>query len=363
MRTRAWPRADRGGLVLVSVLLVLASLTSIARAEGPARRERPITMAVGSYGDLAVVLSAPDLRGDVRPALDRLNTQVTFVIREEPTFAVDFYAADEWKFAHDYKNLLILVNWSDGGRVVRAVEELLEAPDLARLRAAGGGLAQLIDPLLSYQFAVIVAARDRTQLAALLDRNADRLRELYEKQNRERIRRQFTREGLHDDWLARYWRSYRILLCIPAAYRENQVEPAGFPGIEWTRAGPTRGITLSWRRAPHPETLLADRPALLAMRRDMGRVLHREEISDEGLAWESTRLGELPALRLTGSWISREIQAGGAFWSYFIADPTGERVFCLDLLAYMPHVDEPKMPLYRELLAIAETFSLQQPHP
>ncbi len=348
--------------MFVSVLLALVLLTPVARAEGQARRERPITMAVGSYGDLAVVLSAPALRGVVRPALDRLNTQVTFVVREEPTFAVDFYAGNEWKFAHDYKNLLILVNWSDGGRVVRAVEELLEPPDLERLRAAGGGIAQLTDPLLSYQFAVIVAAHDRTQLAALLDRNADHLRELYEKQNRERIRRQFAREGLHDDWLARNWGRYQILLSIPAAYRENQVEPNGFPGIEWTRAGPTRGITLSWRRAPHPETLLADRAALLAMRRDMGRVLHREEISDDGLEWESTRLGELPALRLTGSWVSREIQVGGAFWSYFIADPAGERVFCLDLLAYMPHIDEPKMPLYRELLAIAETFSLRQPH-
>jgi hypothetical protein len=50
-------------------------------------------------------------------------------------------------------------------------------------------------------------------------------------------------------------------------------------------------------------------------------------------------------------------------WSYFIADSTGGRVFCLDLLAYLPHVDEPKMPLYREMLAIAETFSLRQPHP
>ena len=349
--------------MFVSALLALAFITSVTRAEEQARRERAITMAVGSYGDLAIVLSAPALRGVVRPALDRLNTQVTFVVREEPTFAVDFYAADEWKFAHDYKNLLILVNWSDGGRVVRAVEDLLEPPDLARLRAAGGGIAQLNDPLLSYQFAVIVAAHDRTQLAALLERNADRLRELYEKQNRERIRRQFAREGLHDGWLARNWQRYRILLSIPSVYRENQVEPAGFPGIEWTRAGPTRGITLSWRRAPHPETLLADRAALLSMRRDMGRVLHREEISDEGLEWESTRLGELPALRLTGSWVSREIQVGGAFWSYFIADPAGGRVFCLDLLAYMPHIDEPKMPLYRELLAIAETFSLRQPHP
>lgn len=363
MPVRVRPRAGRGGWVFVSGLLVLVSLAPIARGEEPARRERPITMAVGSYGDLAVILTAADLRGAVRPALDRLNTPVTFVLKEEPTFAVDFYAADDWKFAHDYKNLLILVNWSDGGRVVRAVEELLEAPDLARLRAAGGGLAQLNDPLLSYQFAVIVAARDRTQLATLLARNADRLRELFEQQNRERIRRQFAREGMHDDWLARNWRRYRILLGIPAAYRENQVEPGGFPGVEWTRAGPTRGITLSWRRAPQPAALLADRAALLAMRRDMGRVLHREEISDEGLAWESTRLGELPALRLTGSWISREIQGGGAFWSYFIADAAGGRVLCLDLLAYMPHVDEPKMPLYREMLAIAETFSLRQPHP
>lgn len=338
-----------------------AALPGAVRAQRAA--DQAIVMAVGSYGDVAVVLSSEALRPVAERALARMNDTLTFVIREEPRFALDWFAGKNWKYARDYKNLLIVVDWNDGGEVVKAVEKLLEAPDLARLRQAGGGLAQMVDPFLAYQFGVLVAGNGQNAVRRLLRDNAERIREQIEKQNHDRIRRQFAREGLRDALTSRYWRQHRFLIDIPSAYRENQAQPRGFAGIEWVRNGPTRGITLTWRKARDPAAALRDRDFLLAMRREMGDVLHREDVNAEGLEWGAARLGDLPAVKLTGSWVSRELAAGGAFWAFFVADPQGGRVFCLDLLAFMPSVDEPKMPLYRELLAIAETFSLTAPHP
>ena len=230
------------------------------------------------------------------------------------------------------------------------------------MRAGDGVLAQVADPYATFQFAIVAAAPDRNSLASLLRRHDGRIRGMLEEENRARLRRQFAREGVRDDLHSRYWRQHRFLIEIPQAYRENQNQPGGFPGIEWVRNQPTRGITLAWEGVDDPLAALADRARLLALRRRMADRMHAEDLEDDTLAWEvDARLGRLPAVRLTGLWTSREISGGGAFWCYFIADPEGRRVFCLDLLAYAPDLD--KVPLYREMLAIAESFSLSRPHP
>ncbi len=353
----------RAILLAVAILLVSGPGAGGTAVAAPPPGEPAILMAVGSYGDVAVVLSSAGLRPMAEAAVARLNDPQTFVIREEPRFGIDWFVGDKWKYARDYKNLLLVVDWRDGGELAEAVTKLLPGGDLARLRAADGGVVQLVDPFLGYQFAVLVAAGDRPSLARLLDAHAVRIRELVERQNLERIRRQFRREGLRDALTTRYWRRHRFLIDIPVAYRENQTQPGGLPAIEWVRNGPTRGISLMWAATSDPAAALRDHARLLAMRREMADRLHREDLVEEDLNWESVRLGAHDAVRLRGSWISREIAGGGAYWSYFIADPKGQRLFCLDLLAYQPSVDEPKMPLYREMLAIAETFSLEAPHP
>lgn len=333
----------------------------IAAAGCGGRDRQPILMAAGSYGDIAVCLSSAGLEPAVAPGLARFNPPVTFVIKDEPTYKIDVFAGDDWRFGRDYKNLLLLVNWADGGPVVKALEKLLPEAERQRLRAGGGGLAQFNDPFAGDQFAVLVAAGDRNTLASLLNRNAERLQGLFETSAHERLRRQQAREGIHDSLVTKYWREHRFLISLPLAYRVSQDQPGGFPGVEWTRTGPTRGLTLAWEHADDPAAALADRDRLLALRRRLGERMHKETIDDQVLEWSPTRLGELPAVRLTGAWNGAGVEGGGPFWSYFVADPEGRRVFCLDLLAYAPGMD--KMPLFREMLAVAETFALRQPQP
>jgi hypothetical protein len=319
-------------------------------------------MAAGGYGDIAVLTSSEEVAEASRAALARINAPVDFIIKEEEPFKIDVFPGEKWKYGKNYKNLLIFVVWSDGGPLVKAVGQLVGAEDLTRLKQGDGGLVQVPEPYATFQLAIVVTAQDRNTLASLLRRNSDRIRELLETQGRERLRQQWAREGgTHEDLLQRYWRDHRFLLEVPRIYRENQSQPNGFPAIEWIRTGPTRGITLAWERAADPAALLADRDRLLALRRRMGETMHSETLDDRTFAWEDSRLGENPALKLTGLWISDEIQGGGVFWSYFLADERGGRVFCVDLLTYAPDMD--KMPFFREMLAVGETFSLAPPHP
>ncbi len=318
-------------------------------------------MAAGSYGDLAVVLSDENLRAAVQPALDRLNQPVTFVIKEETPFNIDVFGPGKWELCRGYKNILFIVRWGDGTVVEKRIAGLLSPKNLARFQSGSGALVKLQDPFARYQFAIVVGASDRNTLASLLRGSVEQIGELIEQECSLRIQRRSRREGVREDLLASYWQRYRFLLEIPLTYRENQVEPAGFPGIEWIANGPTRGITLAWRSTDDPQGFLRDREALLDWRREIGLALHNEDLQDQTLQWNEETLGKLEAVKLTGAWASTKIAGGGPFRCFFLADPPAGRVFCLDLLVFAPGLA--KMPFFREMQAVAGTFALELPHP
>ena len=336
-------------------LLVVLSLTAcnLDRDEG-------ILMAAGSYGDLAVVLSHDDLRPAVAPFLQELNTPVTFVIRQEKPFNIDVYGPDKWKLCRGYKNILLIVRLGDGGPVEEKVADLLSNETITRLREGRIGMVQRHDPFARYQFALVVASSDRNSLASLLRNNRQQIGDLLAEQIRERIQRRFRHTGLQDDLMTRYWQQYGFFIEMPLEYRQTQVEPEGFAGIEWMRTKPSRGITLAWRQVADPVSRLDDDAYLSEWRREMGHKLHNEDIVDLGLEWSEAKLGDIPAKLLAGSWASQVIDGGGPFRCYFFADTARQRIFCLDTLVFVPGED--KLPYFREMQAIAATFSLTGPH-
>jgi hypothetical protein len=317
-------------------------------------------MAAGSYGDIAVVLSDADLRPVAQPFLDQLNTPETFVIREEYPFAIDVYGPDKWKLCRGYKNILMVVRWGDGGPVEKKVSGLLSEETVQRMRDGHVGMVQRNDPFARYQFALIVGSVDRNSLASLLQNNIAEIRKLLDDQIRERIQRRFRHTGLHDELMTRYWQQYGFFIEIPREYRQTQVEPEGYPCFEWMRTGPSRGITLAWRQVADPVAKLDDPAYLVEWRREIGTKVHNEEIVDLGLQWSEVELGGQQALQLAGSWASQVIDGGGPFRCYFLADPAREQLYCLDTLVFIPGED--KLPYFREMQAIAATFSLTGPH-
>jgi len=89
--------------------------------------------------------------------------------------------------------------------------------------------------------------------------------------------------------------------------------------------------------------------------------MHEDDIVPASLVWKTDTIAGLPAVRLEGAWNSRRFAGGGPFWSWFVADPEGQRLFCLDALCYAPGAD--KMDHFRRMQAVLQTFSLQRPQP
>jgi hypothetical protein len=341
------------GLLVVGLLIgVLTVACQMDRNEG-------MLMAAGDYGDIAIVVSDSDLEPMARNFADRINRPVVFVIQEERPFNIDVFQPRQWKVCQGYKNIIFIVRWGDRGPVEREVSRLISKETQRQLSSGQGGMAQLAEPYGRYQMALFFGSSDRNSLASLLNRQSERIANLLEQSNRERIRQRFRHTGLRSDLSERYARKFGFRIDIPKEYKENQVEPKDFPAIEWMRTTPSRGITLAWRTSEDPVAALANREGLLAWRREMGRTVHQEQIEPESLQWSEEEHAGLPGVHLRGAWLSDTFAGGGPFWCYFMADVAGERLYCLDLLVYAP--GQPKMPYFREMAAIAETFAAAAP--
>jgi hypothetical protein len=322
-------------------------------------RNEAILMAPGSYGDMAIVASTEEMHGALGAVVNELNDEFTFVIAHERRFNVDVFGPDQWHLCKAYKNVLFALEVPRGGKVVDAVEDLVSRADFARLASGAQPLLYLDEPFAQYQFAAIIAGPDRNTVISLLRRSAPEIRAMVEEKSVARILRRNRYDGLRTELMTQLWNLHRFYLEVPQEYALNQNRPGGYPAIELMQTGPSRGLTIAWRETADPAAMLADPQALLDFRAEVGRRMHAEEVVPEAVVWREDTLAGQPVVWLEGAWTSNDFAGGGAFWSWFVADPEGSRVFCLDALSYAPGMD--KMEMFRRMRAVLQTFSLARP--
>ncbi len=343
----------------LAIALLLASVLGVGACGYD--DEKPIFMAPGSYGDIAVVVSDAAMAGALDGFKAAINQEFTFVLAREPLFNIDVYTPDRWDLCKGYKNIIVLWRVGDGGNVSKELRRLLT--DEAEQRAQTGTGAQIIldEPYASYQFGVVLAATDRNSLLSYARREAEGLRALFEAKSSERIMRRYRYEGIATQLMADLWIRHRFFMEIPAEFRLNQELPDGYPGVELMRTGPSRGLTISWSQSVDPQLVVDYKPLLVEMRREMGLKMHQEEIIEESLVWVEDTIDGQPVWRLEGAWASNRFDGGGPFWSWFVADPENQRVICIDALCYAPGLE--KMDYFRRLRTLVQTFSLERPQP
>ncbi len=353
MLTRTITRRARGA----SALCLLFGILTIAGC-GTESREA-IVSSVGSFGEIAVVLSGDNLRAGVDEVLDTINPDVPFVLKTEKTYVFHHLAARRHKIAHNYRNILYVLRWGDGGPLQKEVDSLVSDETLDRFITGRGGVVYLENPYFQNQLLIIVVSPDRNSLMSVLRERREHICDLIDTHNIKRMARDSRIRGIHADVVQDYWRNFGFHLEIPGDYRENQVRPDDFPGVEWIRNDPTRGLSIAWIETEDPEAMMQDRDALAGFRRHLGDILHTEDIHESTFVWSEEKVAGVPAVKLAGAWSSRKIAAGGAFWCYFVPDKEHGRVYALDLLVYAPNA--PKMNHFRRMRAILSTFSVKPP--
>ncbi|MBU1675778.1 hypothetical protein KKA85_08365, partial [bacterium] len=219
-----------------------------------------IISAVGSYGEIAVMTTDPELVTALEPVLERLSPKETFVIREEDTYRFHHFTDKRWRDGRNYRNLFFVCRWGAGGPVQKAVEKLLPRDALVRLTSGRGGVVALHDPYFRNQLAIVAVARNPNDLIRSLNDQSPALRDTLFRDINRRIVHDNSRQGLMPDIAQNAWNAYAFRIELPSVFKENQARPDGFPGVEWLRTdGATRGVTVSWEEVSEPSGLLQDR--------------------------------------------------------------------------------------------------------
>ncbi|PIV82067.1 hypothetical protein COW53_00895 [bacterium CG17_big_fil_post_rev_8_21_14_2_50_64_8] len=323
--------------------------------------EKGILMAAGAYGDLAVVYADPGLDPVARQFATEVNEDQVFVIASETRFKIDIFPPENWDLAKGYKNAVFVTTAGDHGAVNKELRKLMSKEAWSQLQSGAGGLVQRKDPWATYQLLVVATGPDRNSLASLLHRNAARIRGMIESDSRTRILRHNRYEGLATGLMNSCWSRHGFYLEIPETFQLNQQGHDKVPGLELMETNPSRGITICWLDTEDPAGMLADRTRLVALRADMGRLFHHEDLVPESFTWSDGGPPGHPGVTLKGAWTGKTFAGGGPFWSYFLADKGRGRVYCIDLLTYAPGMD--KMGFFRQMEAIATTFSTTRPQP
>ena len=204
--------------------------------------EEPIFMAPGSYGDVAVVVSSASLQGGVEQFIGQMNEEYTFVLSRESLFNVDTYPPDRWELAKGYKNIIVLWRVGDGGPVEKMLRGRLTDAGEARAARPRGALIELEEPFASYQHALVLAAPGRQELPASCSTAARTTcgpgsnRRTSSASCGATVTR--ASRAAHGEPVA----PHRFFMEIPGAFRLNQDEPDGYPGVELMRR-PRRGVS------------------------------------------------------------------------------------------------------------------------
>jgi hypothetical protein len=305
----------------------------------------------GSYSEIMVVTqdgAGSPLAEEVDALLGEM---LNYHISEDARFRVHHVKAADLEDV-PYKSLVFVGPVDHSTAVGREINALLGPAAAERVRTGAANLFRRDDMPGRGQVTFVLAAKDERALVYTLAERGDHLVSEVEESIRERMRGHLLKK--HNKELTReMYLKYGFTIRVPTSYRllSDRLDP---PGIELLDDGPSRLLGIFWLDWEAQPTL-HDWMKLYRVRQNYVRERYAgDEMDSTRVRFSYDRLGEQPVVKMEGYWSNDVAISGGAYESYFVWDETNRLLWVLDLLVFAPGLDKP--PLFRELLALAETF-------
>jgi len=307
---------------------------------------------LGSYSELLLVteLGAQDEWAQILTPL--IAREVDYVTDREPAFRITAVAAEKMRDFPAYKNVVMCGVLEPTTSIGQQIAGLLEEADARRVRDESAVIVELEDRPSRNQFTMILTAANAAALRELIAKRAGEIDGILERSCRARIRRGLL-EQKNGPLMAELHGRYGFTIEIPTLYRvlSEGTEP---PGVELVREPPTRILGVFWTERNAAPTV-DDAEELFRIRADYAwKRYDNDEMDRERASFERARIGSYDAVKMAGYWYNERDVVGGCFATYYIYDPSAKLLWGLDLLVFAP--GRPKHAMFRELLALAETF-------
>lgn len=307
---------------------------------------------LGSYSEVLLVTEDGTQSVFLPLILKHVDRKLDFYTSQEKQFEISTIRAEQLEDFPKMKTILLVGVLDQLTSIGQKIAVLIGEDGTRKVMNGTATILKRENMPAPGQMTLIVTADSEAHLEEVIEGRGDEIPELIEKSSRKRLRRYLlTRE---DKKLSQYlFRKYGFAIGIPTFYN-LQDEASNPPGVELMREAPTRSLGIfwvDWKREP----TLEDADALFNIRSKYVYARY------DGDAMDSTRvtyskaiLGPYDSIEMQGYWYNTRATAGGCYKTFFIYEKSENLLWAVDLLVYAPGRD--KYPLFRELLALAETF-------
>jgi len=310
---------------------------------------------LGSYSELLLVTELGAQDEWTRVLTPLLAREVDYVTDQEPAFRITAVAAEKVRDFPAYKNVVMCGVLEPITSIGQQIAGFLGEADARRARDGAAVIVEFEDRPSRNQFTMILTATDADALRELIAVRAGEIGDILERSCRERMRRGLLGRK-NESLMAELRGRYGFTIEIPSLYRvlSESAEPSG---VELIREPPTRILGVFWTERNAAPTL-DDAEELFRIRAEYAwKRYANDEMDRERASFERARIGSYDAVKMVGYWYNERDVVGGCFTTYYIYDSGARLLWALDLLVFAP--GRPKHAMFRELLALAETFRYQ----
>lgn len=306
----------------------------------------------GSYSDVLIVSEDGAADPSARAIAEHLARPVDYYMDEEQAFNVSHMRAADLVGAPEVKSIVVCGVANPVSSVGQYILSRVGAESVRKIDEGEASVFKRENVPSAGQLTLIVTAGNEDALHELIRSRGEQILETIEASCRSRLR-DFLLEQENKSLTRKLRETYGFTVKVPTDYTmiNEDAEPAG---VELLREGPARLLGVFWIDWDHEPTL-EDSLALFRARSDYVWKRYDGDVVDSTrVEFAPSRLGEYPAVRMSGYWSNSRALAGGYYETYFVYHEGAELLWCVDLLAFAPGL--PKRPQFRELLALAETF-------
>lgn len=310
----------------------------------------------GSYSKVMLVTEEGADDPFARELAPHLTKEINYYIGQESQFEIQNLRAVDLVEVPAVKNVVFCGVANPVTDVGRNIMSQLGSGAVEKVRSGQANIFRRENLPGPGQLTVILTAATSSDLAELIEARGDEVAATIEESCRNRMRYYLLKHE-NEELTKRLRQTYGFSVRVPVLYKVLSEETTPPPGIELLRDGPPRLLGIFWLDWNHEPTL-ADSTALFKVRADYVFERYDGDVMDSTrVAFSWDHLGDYRALKMEGYWSNSRALAGGFYKTYFVYDESGRLMWAIDLLVFAPGI--PKHPLFRELLALAETFKYE----
>lgn len=306
----------------------------------------------GSYSEILLITDEGKQSRFIPLLLPWLAIEKDYVLEKENSFTVVAARAEALDQLPSVKNVVICGVADPLTDIGKRIVTLLGDTGMRKVRTGQANILKKENIPAAGQLTVIVTAASEGELEEIIETRGSELGDIIEESCRQRLRK-FLLSYPNKEIVNHLFQKFGFVLEVPTLYTLLSEEGRP-PGVELVRENPTRLIGVFWTDWDETPTI-SDKDALYEIRRNYVWQRYDKDAMDSTRVWFTQgQLGNYPAVKMEGYWYNTKATAGGYYQTFYIYQEEEKLLWAVDLLAYAP--GRSKHPLFREMLALAETF-------